>query len=101
VLPVEPDMAHPGAGRLVEHHQVETHVHVLVVVDPFRANPIAVFVKRCILGHRWVPLRLHFGVRYDEKSISPPPTADPHRYTEIDHQVNHHAPGRVKAMLTR
>src|SRR5215813_2794678 len=42
---VETDPAEELVGGEVEHHHVEAHVHVAVVIDPFRAHAVAVAVE--------------------------------------------------------
>jgi hypothetical protein len=42
----EPEVAKPRVGGEIEDHEVETHVHVPVVIDPLRADNGAVVVER-------------------------------------------------------
>src|SRR5262249_42342411 len=60
---VEPDMAQPFVGRVVEHHQVVAHVHVAIVVDPLGPSDVPVDVERGgNLGVRARPA--HGGAQY-------------------------------------
>jgi hypothetical protein len=42
----EPEVAKPRVGGEIEDHEVKTHVHVPVMIDPLRADKGAVPVER-------------------------------------------------------
>src|SRR3546814_6001026 len=43
---VEPEIVEQGVGRIVEGQHVIGHVHVTVVVDPLRADDVAIKLER-------------------------------------------------------